>query len=147
MLNLRRRTRIVGILAALVAAAVFLARTLGSGGAPGVPSAADPDLPVYSPEEAGAHLGERAVVCGRVADSYYAEGVRGRPTFLNLGRPHPDQPFTAIIWGRHRAEFERPEVTYRGTRICVAGRIREHEGVPQIEVRAPRQVRVVAGPR
>lgn len=146
--DLRRRTRTVGILAAIVAVAVFLARTLATGpdGA-GPPSAEDPELPVYAPEQAIDHLGERALVCGRVVDAAYAEGIGGRPTFLNFGRPHPDQAFTTVIWGRDRGKFERPETTYRSARICVAGQIREHEGVPQIEVREPRQLRVIDLPR
>lgn len=136
----------MGFLAALVAAAVLLVRTLGPGGAD-APSAGDPELPTYSPREAAAHVGERAVVCGRVVDASYAIGVGGEPTFLNFDRPYPDQPFTAVIWGRDRRKFERPELTYRNVRICVAGRIREHRGTPQIELREPRQLRVVEAPR
>lgn len=141
--NLRRRTRTVGILAAIVAGALFLARTVATGpdGADAA-DAADPELPVYAPEQASDHVGERASVCGRVVDAAYAQGVGGQPTFLNFGRPHPRQSFTAVIWGRDRAKFERPEVTYRGAGLCVAGEIREHQGVPQIEVREPRQLRV-----
>lgn len=146
MRKLRRKTRLVGLLAALLAAAVFLARTLGPGGAQ-APSADDPELATYAPEEAADHIGERALVCGRVVDAAFAEGVGGTPTFLNFGRPYPEQPFTAVIWGRDRRKFERPEVIYRGTRLCVAGRIREHEGTPQIEVRDPRQIRVLEAPR
>lgn len=148
MSSLRRPTATISLLAALLAGAFLLARVVGSrGGGPGVPSAADPELPVYTPEQAAAHVGERALVCGRVADAAYPEGVRGRPTFLNFERPYPDQPFTAVIWGRDRSKFGRPEVAYRNVGLCVAGRIGEHEGTPRIELRDPRQLRVVSGPR
>ncbi len=94
-------------------------------------------------EEAAAHVGETATVCGTVAEAAYLPQVDGRPTFLNFGGRNPDQAFTAVIWGEHRRRFEAaPERTYRRARICVAGQITEHEGVPQIEVRAPAQVRV-----
>lgn len=147
MLGLRRRTATIGLLAALVAGAVFLARVVGiGGGMSAVPDAADPELPTFTAEQAGAHVGERALVCGRVVDATFAEGLRGRPTFLNFGRPYPEQLFTAVIWARDRGKFERPEVTYRNVRLCVAGRIREHEGTPQIELREPRQLRVSSGP-
>lgn len=148
MSSLRRRTATIGLLAALLAGAFLLARVVGSrGGGSSVPSAADPGLPVYAAEEAAAHVGERARVCGHVADAAYPEGVRGRPTFLNFVRPYPDQPFTAVIWGRDRSKFGRPEVAYLNARLCVAGTIREHEGTPRIELREPRQLRVVSGPR
>lgn len=144
----RRRTATIALVVALLAAAFLLARVVGSrGGGAGVPSAADPELPVYTPEQAAAHVSERALVCGRVADAAYPDGIRGRPTFLNFERPYPEQPFTAVIWGRDRSKFGQPEETYRDVGLCVAGRIREHEGRPRIELREPRQLRIVSGPR
>lgn len=127
---------------ALVVALAFLGRRIGvfqgSDGAP--PSG---DLPVLAPAEARQHLGEHARVCGRVADARHVPGVRGQPTYLNFGGPYPDQLFTAVIWGRNRGEFDfAPERGYRRADLCVTGRIEEHEGMPQIEIRDPGQVEV-----
>jgi hypothetical protein len=55
--------------------------------------------------EAGQHVGETATVCGVVASGRYAERTRGRPTFLNLDKPYPDQVFTILILGENRAKF------------------------------------------
>lgn len=130
------------LLAGLALAAFLARRHLipGSGdGTPARPGAG----PSVQAEEAAAHVGETATVCGTVAEAAYLPEVDGRPTFLNVGGRNPDQAFTAVIWGEHRRRFEAPpERAYRGARICVAGRIAEHEGVPQIEVRGPGQVRV-----
>jgi DNA/RNA endonuclease YhcR with UshA esterase domain len=125
---------------AVLSAVAFLGRRflLPEGGGAVTPGTG----PTLRPDEAAARVGETATVCGRVADAVYLARVNGRPTFLNFGAPDPNQEFTAVIWGEARDRFEAPpERAYRGARICVAGRIREHEGVPQIEVRGPSQLR------
>lgn len=142
-----RRQRRIGLGAvAIVCLAGFLLWRFAPGGSAAPAAVSDPDLATYGPHEAGDHIGGRARVCGRVAGTAYAAGVGGRPTFLNFGRPHPDAPFTAVIWGRNRGRFEAPpEDLFRGRRVCVAGEIREHEGRPQIEVRSPAQIAPEAG--
>jgi hypothetical protein len=56
-------------------------------------------------EEAKAHIGENATVCGIVAGVHYAATSKGQPTFVNLDKPYPDQPFTILIWGDDLAKF------------------------------------------
>lgn len=79
------------------------------------------------------HVGQRSKVYGPVRSTFYARGSRGRPTFLNLGRRFPNpQRFTVVIWGHNRHRFPSPpEDLYRREFICVSGRIRLFEGVPQ----------------
>jgi hypothetical protein len=92
--------------------------------------------------EAKNHVGEEATVCGSVASARFASSTRGQPTFLNLERPYPNQIFTIVIWGRNRARFGSPEAEYRGKRICVTGTIEDYRGAPEIEARAPSQIKV-----
>lgn len=101
------------------------------------PPAAPPRL---RPDEAAAHAGETATVCGRVAGATFARTIRGQPTFLNLDRPHPDQPFTVVIWGDDRPAFGDPEVEFAGRAICVTGLIRLYKGKPEIVVRRPGEI-------
>lgn len=111
------------------------------------PVAAPGTEPVVAAADAASHVGRTATVCGRVAEAAYVPSVEGRPTFLNVGGPDPDQDFTAVIWGDSRARFDTPpERAYRGARLCVAGPVTEYEGVPQIEVRRPSQLRVGGRP-
>ena len=49
------------------------------------------------PAEAAKYIGKSATVCGLVASTSYALQSLGRPTFLNLDRPYPKQPFTVVI--------------------------------------------------
>jgi hypothetical protein len=94
----------------------------------------------YSATEAKEHIGEFAVVCGKVVNTRFADNIRGTPTFLNFEKPHPNQLFTVVIWGRLRDKFDRPEAKYKDKEICVKGKIEEHRGTPQIEARDPAQI-------
>lgn len=134
-MNTKLRAALGTGVVALVVVAVLVAR-LDGGGAAGawIPAA-----------EAARHVGERGTVCGEVASTRYAPSANGEPTFLNLDRPYPNQVFTALIWGDDRPRFDRaPEEHFRDRRICVTGKITEYRGTPQIVVRRPDQVEIVA---
>jgi len=94
----------------------------------------------YTAAEAKAHIGEVAIVCGKVVNTRFADNIRGTPTFLNFEKPHPNQLFTVVIWGRFRDKFDKPEAKYKDKEICVRGKIEEHRGTPQIEARDPAQI-------
>ena len=93
-------------------------------------------------EEAIQHVGETTTVCGPVASAYYSSSSRGKPTFLNIGKKHPDpERFTVVIWGRNRSKFSpSPEELYNRKTICVSGEITEYNGVAEIEVSEPGQI-------
>ncbi len=94
-----------------------------------------------SASQAVQHLGETATVCGMVASAKYVSTSKGRPTFLNLDKPYPDQPFTVVIWSDDRGRFASPpEVAFDGKRICVTGQIESYRSKPQIVVRDPNQI-------
>ena len=73
--------------------------------------------------EAKDYVGKQATVCGVVASTRYAASTRGRPTFLNLDEPYPNQIFTAVIWGSDRSKFGEPEKAYANKRVCVTERL------------------------
>jgi hypothetical protein len=90
--------------------------------------------------EAKTHIGEQGTVCGRVAGGRYAATTRGKPTFLDLDKPYPNQMFTVLIWGENRAKFGAPEETYRNKNICVTGHIQSYRGEPEIIASNPAQL-------
>lgn len=108
-----------------------------------------PGRTTYQPlttAQAKDHIGEEATVCGYVVSARYAASSRGRPTFLNLDRPHPNQVFTVVIWGKNRAQFGKPEKDYLKKKICVTGKIETYRGKPQIEVKEFGQmVKIIGG--
>jgi micrococcal nuclease len=75
-----------------------------------------------SAAEAAKHIGEKAIVCGKVASTHYAARTRGEPTFINLDKPYPNQIFTVLIWGSDRSKFGDPEEMYWNKHICVTGK-------------------------
>jgi len=58
-----------------------------------------------SPEQAAAHIGEAATVCGVVVSVEYEPNEQSQPTLLDLGKPHPNAIFTAVIYGDNRQKF------------------------------------------
>ena len=85
--------------------------------------------------EAGDYIGTAAEVCGEVASAEYLPQIGGEPTFINLGRAHPNQFFTVVIWGDNRGRWTNPpEQQYANSEICVSGMVEMHEGTPQIIV-------------
>lgn len=92
------------------------------------------------PEDASKHVGEVATVCGVVASTKFLSGSPAQPTLLNLGKPYPDQTFTATIFGDDRAKFGAPEKSLAGKRICVTGKIQDFRGIPEIVVNDPKQL-------
>ena len=92
--------------------------------------------------EAKNHVGEPAIVCGRVASAHFAEKTKGLPTFMNLDMPYPRQIFTIVIWGADRLKFGNPERTYRDKNVCVSGKITSHRDIPEIVVTTPEQIRI-----
>jgi hypothetical protein len=85
-------------------------------------------------------VGRVATIVGPVASTKYASSSNGSPTFLDIGRPYPNEGLTVVIWIENRSAFGRPEVRYRGRTICIRGLVRTYQGSPEIEARAPSQI-------
>jgi hypothetical protein len=98
------------------------------------------DAATISPEDAANHIGQKATVCGLVASTKFDAHLRSRPTFLDFGKPYPNQVFTAVIFGADRAKFGTPETTLQGKKVCVAGTIRQYRGKPEIVLTSPSQL-------
>ncbi len=87
---------------------------------------------ILTTAEAKDHIGDGATVCGKVVSTHYAKSSKGEPTFLNLDEPYPKEVFTILIWGSDRAKFGAPEDGYKGSRVCVTGKITSYRSRPQI---------------
>lgn len=108
----------------------------------GPKAGAPTSIGMISAEDANQHVGARATVCDSVAEIVQITEIDGQPTFINLQRAHPDQPFTAVIWADDRTQWPAPPKTlYAEEPLCITGTIEMHEQTPQIEVSTPRQIR------
>jgi hypothetical protein len=102
---------------------------------------ATPETPGYTADEASSHVGEKATVCGIVADTNYASSSNGRPTFLNFDKPYPRHKFTVVIWSSERSRFPNsPESFYRNKSVCANGLIEMYSGKAQIVARTESQL-------
>ncbi|MBW7995351.1 MAG: DNA-binding protein [Candidatus Glassbacteria bacterium] len=94
-------------------------------------------------DQAKNYIGETKTVIGQVVSAKYAAGSRGKPTFLNLDKPYPNQIFTVVIWGSNRSKFdEPPEKHFLKKKVRVTGKISEYRGKPQIVVTDPKQINI-----
>jgi hypothetical protein len=84
------------------------------------------------------HEGENVTVCGIVASVRQASASKGKPTYINLDIPWPNQIFAAVIW-----EEDLPKVgplPRLGAHMCTKGLISYYHGVPEIIVRSSGQI-------
>jgi len=96
------------------------------------------------PAEAASHVGEVATVCGEVTGAKYSSHRKRKPTFIDFGPPHPNQLFTALIWGEYRDRFDYVPESLLGKTICVSGTITEYKGKAEIKVSDPAQIRLTS---
>ncbi len=93
----------------------------------------------YTAKEAWDHVGEDAVVCGKVVSVYYSKRSKGKPTFLNLDKAYPDSLFTVVIWGDNRANFKNIR-SYKDKKLCFKGTIESYKERPEMVIESPSQV-------
>ena len=82
-----------------------------------------------SATDAKSHEGQKATVCGTIAEVHTATTSAGTPTFIDFEKPYPNQPFVALIWQRDQASVGK--VPNAGT-LCVTGLVTEYRGKPEI---------------
>jgi hypothetical protein len=95
------------------------------------------------PEDAHKHLGEDKIVCGTVANTYYAVESKGQPTYLNLNKPWPEHIFTIVILKSDRHKFKSPpEIFFDNKKVCVTGIITAYQDKPQVIVSNPLKIQL-----
>lgn len=78
------------------------------------------------PVDAKNHIGETAIVCGKVVDTKvtkYGIAGHGKPVYFDLDQPEPNPVFFFVAFG---AQTEGPKEVieaYNGKRVCVTGKI------------------------
>jgi len=95
--------------------------------------------PVYSWDKAHEHVGETAIVEGRIVDSKKLENI----CFLNF---HSDfrKYVSIVIFKEDFGKFpSSPEILYRGKSVRVTGAISTHKDRAQIKVAGPDQIEIL----
>lgn len=91
--------------------------------------------------EAKDHIGEMALVCGKVFTTKFFDGKGKKPTFLNLGASYPNQSLTIVIFEKDRPNFDyEPDKFLLDKNICVTGRIKLYNGKVEVIANKPEQL-------
>lgn len=107
-----------------------------------LPCPAAPSGEPVNPFQASEMIGDQATVCGKVANTYYSCFVSEKPTFINFGKPYPDQVFSVVIMEEDRGNFgDCPEKLFAGRDLCVTGLIESYDGQPVMKVKDQTQVK------
>lgn len=83
-------------------------------------------------------MGETVRICTKIYGGKFLE--RDTLTLLNAGGFYPDAPLTLVIRANARKEFNKPEEYYKGSEVCVTGKIELFKGKPQIEITTKEQL-------
>lgn len=106
--------------------------------------------PRVSPADAKNHVGETAMVCGKVVDTKttkYGIAGHGKPVLFDLDKPEPNPVFYFVTFGAQPGGPEEAVAAYNGKQVCVTGKIAETSSGPfimaadrsQIKAEAPTQ--------
>lgn len=103
------------------------------------------DDDIISWKDVGDYESETVKVKGDVVGTKYLKDSNGSPTMLNIGEDYPsDKRFTVIIWGENRDNFDgNPEETYLNEEVVVKGEIYSYNGIYQMEVTSPDDIKIV----
>jgi DNA/RNA endonuclease YhcR with UshA esterase domain len=91
--------------------------------------------------EAKKYVGKEAIVSGKVAEVYKSEKV----VHLNLEKPFPDHPFTAVIFAAKTnlfGDFDK----MKGKNVEITGKVVDYRGKPEIVIESTNQLQVVEAP-
>jgi hypothetical protein len=98
-----------------------------------------------SPLEAANHVGEQAIVCGKVVAariSRYSVGNHGKPITFYLDQPETNPAFFFVALSPDSANPLEAKEAYFGKQVCVTGKITKIGNVADIMVTDPSQIKV-----
>lgn len=95
--------------------------------------AAEQNIPDH---EASKYVGESVAVKGVVANVFQSQ--KGN-TFLNFGKPYPNQTFYAVIFSKDVAKFGNLK-SYEGKTVVVTGMVQSYKGHAEIILKDPAQI-------
>jgi DNA/RNA endonuclease YhcR with UshA esterase domain len=123
-------------LSILVVLTVAIRLSAADTNAPALPKTNTSALLKIGTGEADKHYGQEMIVTGRVAQVT----IRPKVIFLNLDRPHPDSPFTVVIFpGTYLADAKALD----GKAVEIKGKIKNYHDKPEMVLGNPDQLTVL----
>ncbi len=69
-------------------------------------------------------IGEEVIIKAKVVTVFYAKNSTGKPTFLNLEKPFPNNPIAVIIFENDLAKLNIDAQLYSGKTILIKGMVK-----------------------
>ena len=88
--------------------------------------------------DADKHYDQEMTVTGKVAQVTFRPGI----VFINLDKPFPDSPFTAIIPSKYTNDFGDVQAL-TGKAVEIQGKVKKYHDKPEIALESVIQLRVV----
>ena len=95
--------------------------------------------PTIGVAQAADFIGKQVTVTGVVAQVSVRPGL----TFLNFGKPYPNNLFTAIVRDRNTNQFDDLS-ELKGKAVSVEGKVIEYRDKPEIELTAKSQLKLLS---
>lgn len=91
--------------------------------------------------DAASYYDESMIVTGKVV----SVRVRSSIAMLNLDKPYPDSPFTAVVFQENFGKFGDLQ-KFKGHDVRLSGTITEYHDRPEMILESPQQIKIVTAP-
>jgi len=86
--------------------------------------------------------GKTITICSKVIDTYVSKH-EDETTFINFGKPYPNNSFTVVIYAKDLDNFKYSPTNYlKGKVICITGKITIYKDKPQMIVEGEEAVKI-----
>jgi DNA/RNA endonuclease YhcR with UshA esterase domain len=86
--------------------------------------------------------GKKITVCSKVIGTHVSSGDK-KNTYINFGKPYPDNTFTVMISGDDAAKFKYvPADFLQDKTVCITGTVTIFKGKPEIVVTSEDQIKI-----
>lgn len=115
-----------------------------------ITSKQQPKTDTLTAAEAAKQAGNKVIVRAKIVGMHTAKNAKGKPTFIDLDVPFPNNPLSIIIFEQNIAKLA-PLETYKNKTVLIEGLVRrrvyKYRGKErvrsQIELRTPNNLTVV----
>lgn len=84
--------------------------------------------------------GQTVTVCAKVQSAYVTKGEK-KTTYLNFGKPYPNNTFTVVIFEKDLPNFSyAPAEHLKDKEVCITGKVIMYKGKPEIIAREEKQI-------
>jgi len=88
------------------------------------------------------YVGKTITVCSKVQGTFVTKGDK-KTTYINFGKPYPNNTFTAVIFPSDSANFKYiPSEYLKAKYVCITGKVELYKDKPQMIVKKEEQIKI-----